>query len=387
MLDKYLYNHKGWYEVGGKAFSNKLEAYLALNQIPGNHNIHWNYHDDVFSKANWAVEPPVDVRQIYKERAIQLREQYDHLVLFYSGGADSHTILQTFINNNIKIDEVFVYGAFKAEEKKVKDLGWDRTPGYYTREITQLAVPMLKELQKTHNFKITIWDWTDKTLEVLKTNKDWFWDVGVRYAPDAIPRQYLHEAFRHSDRFEGKGKSVGFIFGVDKPRLFRDDTSVYFSFIDNMLTTAVGNNSDINGRYWENDEYFYWTPNLPDIVVKQAHLVYNFLKRTKQFNKLNHINNLKSFHHADYYMMINPVIYPDWDPNTWQVKKSTSTVKDEFGKWFFDLAPSEYQQNWQNGLHEMERLIGTKWFNNNTVDEGFVGCPSKFYKIADLPNG
>lgn len=117
MLDNYLYNHKGLYKVGNKAFTNKLEACLALNNIPGDHQIHWDYHDDVYKRAQWLHEPPVSIDELYKQRAIQLREQYDHLVLFYSGGADSHTILQTFINNNIKIDEVFVYGAFKAEEK------------------------------------------------------------------------------------------------------------------------------------------------------------------------------------------------------------------------------------------------------------------------------
>lgn len=382
MLENYRYNHKGFYKVGDKAFTNKLEACLALNTIPGDHHLHWDYHEDAFSKALWTHEPPQDIREIYKQRAIQLREQYDHLVLFYSGGADSHTILQTFINNNIKIDEVFVYGAFKAEEKVIKKLGWSRDPGYYTRELGAIVKPMLKELQKKQKFKITIWDWTDKTLDALK-NPDWFWDVGTRYAPDAIPRQYLHEAFRHNDRFEGKGKSVAFIFGVDKPRMVRDDSSVYYAFIDTMMTTAVGNNSDINGRYWEHDEYFYWTPNMPELVVKQAHLVYNFLKRTNNFTVLNHVNNNSSFHASSWYELVNPIVYPDWDLKTWQIKKSTSTVRDEFGKWFFDLAPEESQRSWNNGVQELERLISTRWFNNNSAYDGLVGCFSKLYKIGD----
>jgi hypothetical protein len=383
MVNNYLYNHKGLYKVGDRAFANKLEACLALNSIPGNHQVHWDYHDTVYKSAPWQHEPPVSIDELYKQRALQLREQYDHLVLFYSGGADSHTILQTFINNNIKIDEVFVYGAFKAEEKVIANLGWSKEPGYYTREVISITKPVLQELQKRQNFKITIWDWTDKTLEALE-NPNWFWDVGTRYAPDAIPRQYLHEAFRHNDRFEGKGKKVAFIFGVDKPRLFRDDHSVYFAFIDTMLTTAVGNNADINGRYWENDEYFYWTPNLPEIVVKQAHLIYNFLKRTNRIGELNHIKNLASFHAADYYKMIHPLIYPNWDTNTWQIKKSTSTVKDEFGKWFFDLAPEESKKNWINGVKEMERVVGQQHFNKSSVMEGLVGSYSTFYKVGNI---
>jgi hypothetical protein len=330
----------------------------------------------------WTTEPPVGIEELYRQRDEQLREQYDHLVLFYSGGADSHTILQTFIKNNIKIDEVFVYGAFKAEEKTIQTLGWDRSPGYYTREVVSIVKPVLKELQKYQKFKITIWDWTDRTLEVL-ANPDWFWDVGTRFAPDAIPRQYLHEAFRHNDQFEGRGKKVGFVFGVDKPRLFRDQHHVYFAFTDTMITTAVGNNSDIQGRYWENDEYFYWSPNLPLLVVKQAHLIYNFLRQQNRIDELTHVGNRGAFHAADYYQMIHPLIYPSWDTKTWQIKKSTSSVTDEFGKWFFDHAPDTSKNQWKNGITEMERLIGARHFNEQTVWKGLLGSYSKLYKIGD----
>jgi hypothetical protein len=383
MISEYIHNHKGFYQVGNETYNNKLEACLALNKIPGDHHLHWNYHESTFDTLPWTVEPPVDIEELYKQRALQLREQYDHLVLFYSGGADSHTILQTFIKNNIKIDEVFIYGAFKAENKVIASLGDSRDPGYYTREVYKLVHPMLKELQKYQNFKITEWDWTDKTLELLE-NPDWFWDVGTRFAPDAVPRQYLHEVFRHSDKFEGKGKKVGFVFGVDKPRLFRDEHNVYFAFIDTMITTAVGNNSDIQGRYWENDEYFYWTPNLPHIVAKQAHLIYNHLKSKNQINTLTHVSQKGAFHLADYYQLIHPVIYPSWNTNTWQIKKSTSSVIDEFGKWFFDLAPEESKTNWRNGIVEMERLVGTRYFNDQTVWKGLVGSYSKFYKIGPV---
>jgi hypothetical protein len=381
MLENYQYNHKGLYHVGNQTFTNKLEACLFLNTLPIEHHIHWDYHESSFSKHSWETEPLLNIEELYRQRALQLREHYDHLVLFYSGGADSHTILQTFIKNKIKIDEVFVYGAFQAEEKTNIRLGWNRDPGYYTREVVSIVKPILKELQKFQKFKITIWDWANKTLEALK-NPDWFWDVGTRFAPDAIPRQYLHEIFRHNDRFEGKGKRVAFIFGVDKPRLFRDEKNIYFAFIDTMITTAVGNNSDIQGRYWENDEYFYWSPNLPQLVIKQAHLIYNFLKSQNKINFLTHIKNKAGFHAADYYKMINPIIYPKWDINTWQIKKSTSGVLDEFGKWFFDSAPEESKKQWKNGITEMERLITKRHFNEETVWKGLLGSYSKLYKIG-----
>jgi hypothetical protein len=384
MLENYIYNHKGAYLVGGVPYANKLEACLALNRIPGDHHVHWDYHEHVYDHQPWTHEPPVSIEELYRQRALQLREQYDHLVLFYSGGADSHTILQTFIKNNIKIDEVFCFGAFKAEEKIIKSVGWSRDPGYYTREIINIAKPMLEELQKYQKFKVTIWDWTDKIIDTLNNKSEWFWGVGTRFAPDAVPRQYLHEVFRHNDRYEGRGKKVAFIFGVDKPRLFRDDHQVYFAFIDTMLTTGVGNTADIHNRYWENDEYFYWSPNLPQLVVKQAHLIYNYLKQINQLNTLTHLGTKASFHVSDYYQMIHPIIYPSWNTQTWQIKKPTSSVRDEVGKWFFDLAPAETQKKWTEGIQEMERQVGQRWFNNQTVHDGLIGSYSKFYAVGPL---
>jgi diphthamide synthase (EF-2-diphthine--ammonia ligase) len=44
-----------------------------------------------------------------------LRDKYDYLILYYSGGSDSWTVLNTFLENNIKLDCVYVRWPFKAE--------------------------------------------------------------------------------------------------------------------------------------------------------------------------------------------------------------------------------------------------------------------------------
>ena len=383
MLYDYKYGHKGFYKVGQQAFRNKLEACLAANKLGSDVGIHWDYHEDVFNNVNWTNEPPVSIEEIYRQRALQLREQYDYLVLLFSGGADSTTILQTFIKNNIPIDEVFVFGAWKAEEKVIDQLGWDRAPGYYTRELNSLALPWLRELQKTHKFKVTTWDWTDKAFDMLD-NPDWIWDAGTRFAPDAIFRQELHRVCGHQDRYDEKGIRTGFIFGIDKPRLYRDDENIYIAFIDLILTTAVGNTADIHRRDWENDEYFYWSPNMPDLVVKQAHMIMRDLKATNRLDSIAHIGNLGSWHNANYYNVINPIVYPGWDMGTWQIKKPTHSVRDEFCKWFYDYAPQDKQKKWLDSLGELERMLGKRWFNQGSAHEGLVGSFSKFYKVGTV---
>ena len=380
----YSKTHRGFYVAGNKRFTNKLDAIIELNSFGGNHDVHWDYHEDVYNTVNWTVEPKDSLLSLYGQRAKQIRDNYDHVILLYSGGADSQTILEAFIHNNIPFDEVIVFGAFEAERNVISNLGASQTPGYYTREYHQIAKPILKELQKTHKFKITEWDWADDILDTVTNNHDWAWDVGARFAPDAIPRQYLHEKFRHTDRFDERGKTTAFVYGVDKPRLLRDDNFIYATFIDALITTGVGNTADIHGRVWENDEFFYWSANFPEIVVKQAHVIARNLADTNRLHLLPRTDNLSSFHHPGYYGIINNIIYPNWD-NRWQIKKPTSAVKDEFAQWFFDFAPSKAIEGWKGGIIDVARSVGTKWFNNDSPDGGIISSYSKFYPICPIP--
>lgn len=374
----YLYHNKGIYSSNGKFFLNKLEAILEANT--SGKWVEWDYHDKVFSQFPWDVEPPVELEELYKQRALQLRDAYDHLVLFYSGGVDSWYILRAFINNNIRLDELYIFGAFKAEENEYKKLGLDRSPGYYTREIMQ-HLPLVKKLVQDKKIKINIFDWTDHIIDAAN-DLDWFWRASVRFDPTCMVRSKFHKVFREHNELVHKGKKVAFIYGIDKPRLIRDDNSIYFSFLDVIMATATTPTNDILGEYWENDEYFYWTPNMPELAIKQSHVVVNYLKKTNQLFRIKHMKNIASFHDEDYYRAVNQAIYPAWATNNWQVKKPTGAIYNEMSKWFLD-SNLEAKMKWESSLWELERVCGKQWFNENTVKKGLKGHLSTMYKIAD----
>jgi hypothetical protein len=42
------------------------------------------FHDEIFSKYDWTKEPNKDIHDMYRERALQLRDQYPYLILYYS---------------------------------------------------------------------------------------------------------------------------------------------------------------------------------------------------------------------------------------------------------------------------------------------------------------
>jgi len=374
----YLYHNKGIYRANGKCFFNKLEAILEVNQHGG--HVEWDYHDNIFSQARWDQEPPVELAELYRQRALQLREAYDHLVLFYSGGVDSWYILKTFINNGIKLDEIYMFGAFEAEEQEYSRLGYDNTPGYYTREIQQ-ALPQLRRLVADHNIKINVYDWTKDILKAAN-DPDWFWTAGVRFDPTCMVRSRFHKIFREHNELLHRGRRVGFVYGVDKPRLLRDNKSIYFAFLDVIMTTGTLPTNDILGEYWENDEYFYWTPNLPELAVKQSHVIVKWLQANHKIPLIKHTDNIASFHDESYYREVNFSIYPEWNHNTWQIKKPTRAVWNELSRWFIE-GEFEAKTKWVNSLHELERVCGKQWFNKQTVFEGLRGHLSPLYKVAD----
>jgi len=377
----YLYHNKGVYLANSKPFLNKLEAILEVNQHGG--QVEWDYHDSIFNKFDWTQEPPVELKELYRQRALQLREAYDHLVLFYSGGVDSWNILNSFISNKIKLDEIYMFGAFEAEEKEYAHWGESTTPGYYTREIQQ-SLPLVKKLAELHNIKVNVYDWTRPIIDAAN-NPDWFWTAGVRFDPTCMVRSKFHKVFREHNELLHRGRKVGFVFGVDKPRLLRDDKNIYFAFLDVIMTTGTLPTNDILGEYWENDEYFYWTPNMPELAIKQSHVVVNWLKANNKIHLIKHMKNISSFHDEAYYREVNISIYPDWNPNIWQIKKPTNTIYNELSRWFIE-GGLEAKIKWENSLWELERVCGKQWFNKNTVTQGLQGHISPLYKINSYYN-
>ena len=107
-IDDEEFTKYGYYDVEGFKTLSKLEAWQLSK---GDFNkIKFIYNDYHFSKIDWSVEPKEDIYELFRQRAQQIREKYDYVVLVYSGGVDSHTVLETFLRNNIHINEICSFG-------------------------------------------------------------------------------------------------------------------------------------------------------------------------------------------------------------------------------------------------------------------------------------
>lgn len=93
----------GFYTCNGQTFDSKIQAYLYGAQVK--QRVEWDFNNELFRKHDWTVEPEETLDQLYNARARQLREQYDYIILSYSGGADSHNILMSFIRQGLHIED------------------------------------------------------------------------------------------------------------------------------------------------------------------------------------------------------------------------------------------------------------------------------------------
>ncbi len=92
----------GHWSVKGQAFYQKPQAILKAIELDES-KIQYHYYDSIWDGFDRSLLGTRSLDSLYKERAQQLRDTYDYLILSFSGGWDSRTILNTFIKNNIKL--------------------------------------------------------------------------------------------------------------------------------------------------------------------------------------------------------------------------------------------------------------------------------------------
>lgn len=337
-----IYNSlAGYYTVNGKIFQDKIEAILFANQTKS--DIEWSYYNDIFYSIDWSIEPETSLREFYKIRAQQLRDKYDYLIAFVSGGADSSQVVDSFVKNNIKLDEVYA-GAPLSGLKNFKP-SYNTAASNHISETFYAQLPVLEKIRSSNpEIKITVNDYFD---EILKYKEDdWLFRSSDWLHPTALAR-YSLEKFDHIKKLVDKGKRVAAIYGANKPQVFVSN-NVIMSAIDDLgmnVAKPAFNSLEIDL------EPFYTTPDLPLLVVKQSHEVIKyaltpenekFLKVLKYKATMGHIMTERSldgklWNNATYGRAITPVIYPDLDYNYWQSDKPNTMILADHDAWFYDL--------------------------------------------------
>lgn len=355
----------GWYEIGGNIYWDKATALIESSKKGLKYkDLKWNFNDSIFQKFNWQIEPQGQIQDYYRLRAKQLREKYDYLILNLSGGSDSTTVLYSFLQEGLFLDEVVVRYAGEGTKKYQADnKNFDASNEFSEFEFA--AKPILKWLEKeSPRTKITLHDFSKDIL-----NKDLIWDENFIYwtgdyiTPGCIVRYNHFTNKDHLNRFE-KGKKVGIIFGVDKPRLILENENLYLRFVDRPVHIAQP--ATVNNGFTNlNVELFFWSPELPELLSKQCHLIkkwfdlpYNKIHRYM----LNSDWQINPLNRTIYEACIKGTIYPDYDLTTFQTNKPVKAVYQEWDYWLNDFKDSQGYNTFLNGLKYLYKNIDHSFF-------------------------
>jgi len=375
----------GYYQVGDKTYYSKVQALMEgtrTDQFPT-----WNFNNEVYGQQNWLHDPELDLRELYRMRAQQLRERYDYIRIEASGGGDSTTAIFSFLLNGIHVDEV-IFRYPKSGEANLpldsKNFKCENTLSEYEFAMK----PLLNWISTNYPaVKITIHDYSADMLVDEDRDESWVYSAKEFLQPGHVtkfPNYKTIEQLRTADA----GKSICVLYGIDKPKMCIRDGKWYLYFMDFQANYA---NPDVGDFTNITNEYFFWTPDLPEISIKQAHLVMNWFNQTenRHLQFLARWPNHSVAQRTTYESLIKPLIYPDYDPKTFQVSKPGSNFYSEMDYWFYkNFENHKLYQSWQAGIGFVERNIDPKFFNrefNKAV--GFVGFLSPFYCIGNVKLG
>jgi len=325
---KILGNNKdkfGYYQVGDFKTYSKVES-IELHKIIGIHP-RWIFNEDVFTRYDWTQEPNESLEQLYQKRAQQIREDYDHIVLMFSGGADSTNILDTFVDNGIKFEEILTFNYWQADPDP---------EAFFHSEQHLVSYPKIKKLQdRGIPFYHRNFDLSQLAFKVLQD--DYYlhnraYMAQVHWGTSNICKTYIRESTPEYQKIMDSGKKVVFVWGSDKPRLYRVDGRYCLRFLD-LVDGGVNTRTQIRNQENEYDELFYWAPECADMLCKQGHVLKNFYEKHKLYSQDDYysekltplpelhqvFDNDKTEDRLSYRNLINRLIYPTWNANTFSL--------------------------------------------------------------------
>lgn len=385
MINKNLDKNKslGYYSVDNELYFSKLDAC----QVGTLKNIHptWHFNEEAFSRVDWQNNPPGTLYDWYKARAQQIRERYDYVVIYFSGGSDSQTAVDAFLDNGLFIDEIITTVSLEISEKNInkKDIYDARN---IDLEFVYTVKPAIEKIkQRSPQTKITVKDLTKSALNFFQQNSsdDFIEECTEFLMPQAVIK-WNPSLWKDHKLILDRGKKVALITCIDKPMLIYKEGKYYAYFID---TICNGFKGSLNTEYDNVDRlFFYWTPDMPELTIKQSHAIVDWFKQNPHKNYVidGHQNIVKYAGQME--LTIKSLIYPEYmHLNPFQVRKARNNFVNAHYHYFDqEFKKIKEYDKWLENVLSLQLKIDKKYFkyeNGNWC--GFVGFPSRFYLIAD----
>lgn len=343
--------------------SSKIEALEAAHRLNGHVTFH--FHDDIYSSFDWRVPITDSINDLYRTRAQQIRNQHQRVVLAYSGGIDSHNMLRSFLDNDIRVDAIFYfYNSTDPDDQSVLNQEWNLQTRHRIQTLQQ-QYPDLKF------YKI---DMSSITLRMIDDYyDDYYYLIGDgRLSPNSLGISF----FKSLLPAEYNKLDTAMVWAIDKPRLRYHNNRFYFNFLDKLFRPKpIDAGSGI--------VYFYYSAHLPQLVIKQAQIARAYwqnnldLITTHAKNRWN--PNLGWVLDADH-MPVQRLIYPYCDQGQFLTWRHTNQVFPERDQWLY-RSNTEQRLRLQKIYHSYLGVINPSWCNQHDVNQGLIGHLSKDYEL------
>lgn len=318
-----------YYKVGESVHFSKMMAFIDASErkMP----VSWHFHDELFSAIDVSSLGKLSLKELYRQRALQLRDEYDYLILNYSGGSDSGYILKTFVENGIKLDQVRVKHPFSLIDKGLHNpSAWNTKPENKLSEWDYTIKPDLDWLAKNHpEIKIQLIDWLEEGMDESYYHDDLFQGLYAQYFMSNILRQSNRVVDPIEKKLLEQGKKVASISGVDKPRLEADgQDNVYLEFTDGPIAINPPTIENSTGT-----EHFYWSPKMPNLVFEMAYRTLQWYNDNPNHQDILYKEKWNRRYNKRHQLMgdiIRPILYPGWDISRFQVDKPPNGVYADF---------------------------------------------------------
>jgi len=354
IVNPYINKKLGYYICDGLEFDSKIRA--GLHAVKVGKPIQWIFNNNDFKKYDWTVEPEQSLNFYYDQRARQLRESYDYIILSYSGGSDSHNIYESFRRQGLHIDEILVNTMEKAS-KGIVNVNSAEAFDAPASEHEQQTMPRLREIaQQMPNTKITVTDQSDYLFQSLEQAGDASWVLEKREGlnPAGATRfNYLH--FSEVRKRFDKNYRIAMVVGIEKPRTLIHQGRLVMRFADrstNMITVAEHLRDYPNSTI----EFFYWSPDCVPLIIKQGHVIKRWLEANPEMQM--HWDSRAATGRV-YRLVHDPILrdilYTTWRKEWFQAKKAILDWESEFDQWFrVGYSDTRAFHIWKEGIKFVE---------------------------------
>ena len=381
---------RGYWKVNNRCYFNKMDCLRYATQTK-NFNITYHFFDSAYSSIDWTKEPSRTLDELYAERAKQLRDKYDYIILSFSGGADSTHVLETFLENDIHIDEIVSYYPVSATDKLLHSFSVnDKSANNSCFEWYMACKPKLDRLSVTHpKIKITLLDFTEKAIQMITEDRGMDLSMGgISMTPHLAGQYELARLLKHhSESFD----KVCCVTGHDKPTVVWDPKNNRFGSCFHDFANIFANTNI--GGYRPVIEPFYRTPDLPEIVVSQTRAISRQLshlspegKRPPELARLFTKTPFGLERVEENSDPIKRILYKNFNPQLWQAEKPNlaSDFDQTTNVWIHnrDLTSSIVSDYFQGQLREWYSGIDDRFIKKiNDAPAKFVPFKSKIYWV------